>query len=100
CPIDLDYDPAKPQATGYGWMLDDNRPILTVTLPQPRENAKVERILIGMHDYYSGLDMKTFEVTADFAIDGVPAGNSLAAKFQPTTQGVWEMKLATTLAAL
>ncbi len=26
CPIDLDYDPAKPKATGYGWMLDDNRP--------------------------------------------------------------------------
>ena len=24
CPIDLDYDPAKPQAAGYGWMLDDS----------------------------------------------------------------------------
>ncbi len=30
CPIDLDYDPANPQARGYGWMLDDNRPTLTV----------------------------------------------------------------------
>src|SRR5262249_56578349 len=23
CPIDLDYDPAKPQDRGFGWMLDD-----------------------------------------------------------------------------
>jgi hypothetical protein len=100
CPIDLDYDSAKPQAAGYGWMMDDNRPILTVTLPQMGKNDKVERILVGMHDYYSGLDMKTFEVTADFAIDGVAAGQSLAAKFQPKTQGVWEMRLKTPLAAL
>ena len=46
-----------------------------------------------MHDYGSGLDMESFRVTADFAIDGVAAGENLAAKFKPLSQGVWEMKL-------
>ena len=36
CPIDLDYDPAKPQKRGYGWMLDDQRPTLTLTYPEGR----------------------------------------------------------------
>ena len=30
CPIDLDYDPDHPEKRGYGWMLDDNRPVLTL----------------------------------------------------------------------
>ena len=30
CPIDLDYDPENPKANGYGWMLDDKRPTLTL----------------------------------------------------------------------
>jgi mono/diheme cytochrome c family protein len=94
CPIDLDYDPVHPERTGYGWMLDDNRPTLTVTAIQAEPKAPITRLLVGMHDYYSGLDLKTFEVTADFAIDGVPAGQNLAAKFQPAAQGVWELRLA------
>jgi hypothetical protein len=36
CPIDRDYDPNNPDQTGYGWMLDDNRPILTLTEPVSR----------------------------------------------------------------
>ena len=35
CPIDLDYDPENPETRGYGWMLDDNRPTLTLTYPRP-----------------------------------------------------------------
>ncbi len=46
-----------------------------------------------MHDYDTGLDMKSFRVTADFAIDGVKAGDNLAAKFKTTSQGVWEHRL-------
>jgi hypothetical protein len=92
CPIDLD-----PQ---YGWMLDENRPILTVTLPQAGTNGPVARILVGMHDYYTGLDLKTFTVIADFAVDGLPSGQDLAAKFQPKTQGVWELRLQTPITDL
>ena len=47
-----------------------------------------------MHDYDSGLDLDSFRVMADFAVDGVAAGQNLAAKFQPKSSGVWELKLA------
>ncbi len=93
CPIDLDYDPTHPEKRGYGWMLDDNRPTLTLTYPKAGKNAELSRILIGMHDYDTGLDMDSFQVVADFAVDGVPAGENLAKKFQPKSQGVWELKL-------
>ena len=94
CPIDLDYDPANPTKTGYGWMLDEQRPTLTVAHPQPGKNAEVSRILIGMHDYGTGIDMQSFRVTADLAIDGLPAGEDLSKKFKQGAQGVWEWKLA------
>ena len=60
----------------------------------------LNRILIGMHDYYTGLDMDSFTVTADFAIDGAPAGQNLAAKFKNVSQGVWEYRLTNAVATL
>jgi len=100
CPIDLDYDPAKPQERGYGWMLDDNRPTLALTYPKPGVNGPLNRILVGMHDYDTGLDMDSFQVTADFALDGVAAGQNLASKFKAKTQGIWELTLAKPLTEL
>src|SRR5262249_8212711 len=94
CPIDLDYDPAKPTERGYGWMLDDTRPTLTLTYPKTGTNPPLNRILVGMHDYYSGLDMDSFQVVADFPIDGISAGQNLAAKFKAKTPGVWELTLS------
>jgi hypothetical protein len=100
CPVDLDYNPAQPQRRGYGWMLDDNRPILTLTGLRPGVNDKVTRLLVGMHDYDSGLDMASFRVTASFVLDGLPAGENLAAKFRPVGQGVWEYRLGTPISTL
>jgi hypothetical protein len=100
CPIDLDYDAKNPERTGYGWLLDDNRPTLTVTLPRPGANDELKRLVIGMHDYGSGLDLTRFEMRADFAIDSVPAGENLAAKFKEKSQGVWEWALSKPVAAL
>jgi hypothetical protein len=94
CPIDLDYDPAHPDRRGEGWMADDNRPILTVTYPRAGRNEEFSRILVGMHDYYTGLDMDSFTVVADFATEGATAGTNLATKFKQKTQGVWELRLA------
>jgi hypothetical protein len=94
CPIDMDYDAAKPTERGRGWMLDDNRPTLTLTSPRPGTNVELSRILVGMHDYYTGLDADSFEVVADFPVDGVAAGQNLAAKFRRKTEGVWEFQLA------
>ncbi|HZT81830.1 MAG TPA: hypothetical protein VFA26_16510, partial [Gemmataceae bacterium] len=104
CPIDLDPDPLAAAAgargrgegaeRGYGWMLDDNRPTLTLTYPQAGANGELTRLLVGMHDYGTGLDLDSFRVTADFALDGTAAGDNLAARFKPVAQGVWELKLA------
>src|SRR5205814_1250430 len=94
CPIDLDYDPTNPERRGYGWMLDENRPTLALTFPAPGANAELGRVLIGMHDYDTGLDLKSFRVVADFDIDGVPAGTDLASRFQVKSPGVWELRLA------
>lgn len=100
CPIDFDFDPAHPEQRGLGWMLDDNRPILTLTSPQAGANRSLDRILIGMHDYDSGLDVDSLEVRADFAVNGLAAGENLASKFQQKTQGVWELKVTQPLAKL
>src|SRR5262249_44075624 len=81
CPIDLAYDPAKPEARGRGWLLDDQRPTLTLTYPRAGANESLSRILVGMHDYDTGLDTDSFRVVADFEIDGVAAGENLATKF-------------------
>jgi hypothetical protein len=93
CPIDLDYDPQHPDRRGHGWMLDDNRPVLTVAYPGPGANAELSRVLVGMYDYDTGLDPASFRVTADFSLDGAPAGTNLASRFRPKSQGVWELEL-------
>ncbi|MCI0700866.1 MAG: hypothetical protein L0241_07270 [Planctomycetia bacterium] len=98
CPIDLSYNPATPQAAGFGWMLDDQRPTLALSSPKPGANPPLDRILIGMHDYGTGLDANSFEVIADFAVNGVAAGTNLAPKFASLGGGIFELKLETPLA--
>jgi hypothetical protein len=88
CPVDLTGDPARP-----GWVLDDQRPTLTLTTPRAGGNEPLSRILVGMHDYNTGLDMKTFQVAADFAVNGIAPGQDLSGKFRVKSQGVWELVL-------
>jgi hypothetical protein len=86
---------------GYGWMLDDQRPTLTLTFPQPGANRELSRILVGMHDHGTGLDPASFRVVADFAIEGLSsAGEDLAPRFKPTAPGVWELRLPKPITAL
>jgi len=98
CPIDLDraaidHDPSALDARGLGWMLDDQRPTLTLAIPRPGKNQSLDRIRIGMHDADTGLDMASFYVAADVAIAGIPSGENLAEKFRSTAAGVWELVL-------
>ena len=93
CPIDLDFNPDQPEARGYGWMLDDARPTLALTLPLPGPNTPVSEILIGMHDFYSGIDSETFRVVADFELEGHKAGENLAEQFREKSPGVWSLTL-------
>jgi hypothetical protein len=85
CPIDRDPE--------RGWLLDEGRPTLTLTYPQAGANTRLDRVLLGMHDYGSGLDLATFQVTADCALDGVKAGENLAPRFKSLTPGIWELRL-------
>src|SRR5262249_27752188 len=93
CPIDLDFDLEHPERRGYGFACDDTRPTLTLTHPAAGRNAGLTRLLVGMHDYYSGLDRKSFRVVADFALDGAPAGTDLGDRFGRKATGVWELRL-------
>jgi hypothetical protein len=88
--------PISRQGEGYsdrGWFLDELRPTLTLSAPRAGQNATVEQITIGMHDYYTGLDLESLEVVADFEIDGIAAGENLASHFEQTHSGVWSFKL-------
>ena len=94
CPIDLDHAAVLAGQRSRGWFLDDLRPTLTVTAPAAGANPTLPRLLVGAHDFYSGLDPASLTVTADFPINGHAPGENLAPHFQPQTQGVWELKLA------
>jgi hypothetical protein len=63
-------------------------------------NAALARMVVGMTDVYTGLDLASFRVVADFAVDGVAAGQNLAARFRPKAPGVWEWSLSRPLTAL
>jgi len=75
-------------------MCDDQRPTLTLTYPRPGNNESLSRIVVGMHDTGSGLNMDSFVAGADFDIDGIGAGENLASSFKEVSQGVWAFKLA------
>lgn len=103
CPIDLHRQKdgeKQPSQAERGWFLDDNRPIVTIAEPRAGRSSELARILIGAHDYYSGLDEASISVTADFAIDDAAAGTNLAGRFKPRSQGVWELKFAKPIESL
>lgn len=53
----------------------------------------MSRILIGITDYYSGIDFDSFLVKADFAIAGHGIDENLAPHFRRIDEGVYELKL-------
>jgi hypothetical protein len=101
CPIDLDRaheSGVRNQESGvgwqgHGWLLDDQRPTLALTLPRAGSNPPLARVLVGMHDY-GGLDVESFRVVASFAVDNAPAGQNLASRFRSSSPGVWELRIS------
>jgi hypothetical protein len=95
CPIDLAFDPANPAEAraGSGWMDDETRPALTLTWPRAGPNKRLDRILFGAYDYYTGVDKESLTVTADFEIAGAVAGENLATRFEHVGEGVYQWKL-------
>jgi hypothetical protein len=94
CPIDLDALKDRPAgARPYGWFCDDNRPVIALASPAAGENGPVSRILVGLHDYYTGLAGDTFRVVADFPLAGARPGEDLAGRFRDIGDGVRELVL-------
>jgi hypothetical protein len=91
CPIDTEYVPGE---RGRGWLLDEGRPTLTLASPEPGANTQpLTRILLGAHDYLTGLSPESLSVVADFEIDGIRPGENLAAKFTRLPESRWEFVL-------
>ncbi|MGE3803436.1 MAG: hypothetical protein AB7K24_02050 [Gemmataceae bacterium] len=100
CPIDLTYDPAKSDSR-TGFYADRTLPTLTVAEPAAGKHGQpIRRLLIGMHDGYSGLDAASFKVTASFMVNGMPAGLNLAKSFRSVAPGVWELELKAPISQL
>ena len=56
-------------------------------------NPTIPRILIGFHDYYTGVDQSSFLVTTNFSVNGLQPGENLAKLFKARSQGVYELLL-------
>jgi hypothetical protein len=98
CPIDREFHPNE---HGDGWLLDEGRPTLTLASPLLGVGREpLSRILIGMYDYGTGLDMASLAVTANFEVDGVKPGENLAARFQELAGNRWELRLKKPITAL
>jgi hypothetical protein len=95
CPIDSGRETGDGD---YGWFLDDNRPTLTVSLPRPGEAGEpVTALRFGVADAYSGVDLATLSVKADFPVAGRPPGTELADLAAAVDDGVYAIDLGTAL---
>ncbi|MCB1009584.1 MAG: hypothetical protein KDB94_11910, partial [Acidobacteria bacterium] len=94
CPIDTGAGADAP----YGWLLDDQRPALALSLPRPGANeTPVDRIRIGVADGDSGVDLATLSLRADFEVSGRPAGSELADLASAVADGVYEVAFGSPL---
>jgi Hydrazine synthase alpha subunit middle domain len=95
-PVDSS-DPAK---AAFGWFNDEQKPTLTVSLPEGGASTKVlKEIRIGAFDNYSGLDRTSFSVKASFEVNSKPAGSELASELVETADHVWAIRLTQPFAA-
>ena len=82
----------------FGWFNDEQKPTLTLSLPAGgASNVPLTQIRLGAFDNYSGLDRTSFSVTANFMVNGKPAGTQLAADMIETNDHVWTIALASPL---
>ena len=85
----------------FGWLLDDLKPTLTVSLPRPGLNAgPVSMIRVGVADAYTGIDGSSLSITADFVVEGRAAGSELSDLATELSTGVHVIALSQTLPPL
>ena len=86
-------DSLNPALHDFGWFNDEQKPVLTLAEPPMRGGSTFSRIRFGAFDNYSGLDRSSLSVTANFVVDGLPAGSELISRFSEADH-VWTMALA------
>ena len=93
--------PPSPQSRGYGWMLDDQRPTLTLTYPAAGANAAA--------DAHPGRHARLLHRPGPGQLPGDGRlrrrrrrrrRRTWRRKFKPTADGVWELTLAKPLTDL
>ena len=95
CPIET----GQGSGADYGWMLDDQRPTVTVSHPRPGHNpGPVDFVRFGLSDAYTGVDLATLSVMADFAAAGRPAGAELADLAGSVGDGIFEIAFGSPMA--
>ncbi|MBX3697546.1 MAG: hypothetical protein KF811_07035 [Dokdonella sp.] len=78
----------------YGWFLDDLKPTVALSEPRPRANpAAVTQIRFGLADADSGIALSSLSVSADFTVNGRPAGVELADLAAAVDEGIWAIAL-------
>lgn len=92
CPIDLS---PKDATKAIGWYGDDVRPTLNVSVPaRNSRSSELTHILIGLADAYTGIDLASLNVSANFPIDGFEADENFASAFEEVEDGVFRYDLA------
>ncbi len=94
-PIDLSAIRGNP---GLGWFLDDLKPTLSISLPRINYNLNpVREIRFGVADANSGVDTSSLSFSADFMVNGRPAGAELIDLFTINGAGVYQLILDSTI---
>ena len=95
-PITAQGDPSY-----KGYFADEIKPALTVSSPRSGQNlGPLATIRIGMFDAYSGINVSSLSVIANFSVNGKPAGAELGASFSQTDPSVWVLNLASPITSL
>lgn len=85
----------------YGWFLDDVRPTLAVSSPQPGLNASPFTLIrVGVADAYTGVVSGSLSIKADFVVNGRSAGSELADFVEQTGEGIYTITLDAPLTQL
>jgi hypothetical protein len=81
-------DTGSGNAAAFGWLLDDLKPTLTISAPRAGANpGSLTEIRFGIADAYSGIAPASFDVRADFAVNGRAAGSQLSDLVQDLGDG-------------
>lgn len=98
CPIDRGAATGHP---GFGWFLDDLRPTVAIAEPRPGYNPVAPtRILLGLADANSGIDLSSLSVRASFPIAGRSPGSELADLAVIAADSVWQLGFGSALPPL